>query len=175
MKRLSKLQAALYNIIDPAIDFQMHCVAYPMRSGWASLARHGVPRYWITIGKDIVWDFPKVCPQEELDAMCYPDLYSKCSAVISDVLRAYIDCPRERLRTFRASPISVPYPEYNRFSKLKFCDAMGIRWGLLPILQACDRRIGKEKREQIAENIEVPMMHLDNVILEIQREIKRMR
>lgn len=48
--RWSKLQTALYQIIDPNIKFQIHCVAYPMRSK-TGYANDDMPRYWITIGK----------------------------------------------------------------------------------------------------------------------------
>ena len=57
-KRWSKLQSRLYRLIDPALNFQIHCAVYEMNSngGW-----HGnkLPRYFITIGKEIVFDYPK--------------------------------------------------------------------------------------------------------------------
>lgn len=56
MKRWSKLQKELYLIIDPEIDFQIHCAVYPMRSDRATSP---CPRYWITIGKEIIFDYPK--------------------------------------------------------------------------------------------------------------------
>nr|MCD8387646.1 hypothetical protein [Bacteroidales bacterium] len=121
MKRWSKLQSTLYSIIAPEVDFQIHCVAYPMltKTGYAN---QSVPRYWITIGKDIVWDFPKCCPKEQLDAMYYP--YCRDLSIISQTIRDYIDCPQEQLLAF---------------------DAEDTRWGLIPILRACDRRIGKRR------------------------------
>lgn len=51
--RWSKLQTALYRIIDPKVGFQIHCVAYPMRSK-TGYADSTVPRYWITIRKEII-------------------------------------------------------------------------------------------------------------------------
>lgn len=53
MKSWSKLQKELYLIIDPTIDLQIHCVAYPMRSRYGNTA---LPRYWITLGKEIIFD-----------------------------------------------------------------------------------------------------------------------
>lgn len=125
MKHWSTLQKSLYGIIVPEVDFQIHCVAYPMRSktGWAY---ESVPRYWITIGKDIVWDFPKCCPQEELDKMYYP--YCRDLSVISQTIRNYIDCPQDKLMTF---------------------DCEDEHWGLIPILRACDRRIGKRRLQDV--------------------------
>lgn len=58
-RRWSKLQKALYNIIDPKVKLQIHCVAYPMRSK-TGYANNNVPRYWITIEKEIIWDYPKI-------------------------------------------------------------------------------------------------------------------
>jgi len=125
MKPWSKLQSALYKIISPAVDFQIHCVAYPMRSK-NGYANESVPRYWITIGKEIVWDFPKCCPKEQLDEMYYP--YCGDMSFISQTIRDYIDCPKDKLMTF---------------------DAEDSHWGLIPILRACDRRIGKRQLRDI--------------------------
>ncbi len=129
MKHWSNLQKALYGIISPDMDFQIHCVAYPMRSksGWG---HESVPRCWITIGKEIVWDFPKCCPQEQLDKMYYP--YCGNLSFISQTIRDYIDCPRNELLTF---------------------DEEDRHWGLLPILKVCDHRIGKRRlREMHTDN-----------------------
>lgn len=65
MKKWSKLQKELYLIIDPKIDFQIHCVVYPMRGDRATSP---CPRYWITIGKEIIFDYPK----EFTDKKHYP-------------------------------------------------------------------------------------------------------
>ena len=62
--RWSKLQTALYQIIDPNIKFQIHCVAYPMRSK-TGYANDDMPRYWITIGKKIIWDYPQILAQRK--------------------------------------------------------------------------------------------------------------
>ena len=44
--------------MDSSVDFQMHCALYEMNSnnGHHSLK---LPRYFITINKDIVFDYPK--------------------------------------------------------------------------------------------------------------------
>lgn len=56
MRRWSKLQKELYLMIDPSIDFQLHCSVYPMRSQRGST---DLPRYWITLNKEIIFDYPK--------------------------------------------------------------------------------------------------------------------
>lgn len=124
MRRWSKLQKALYSIIDPSTKFEIHCVAYPMR---AQRSNNCVPRYWVTIDKKIVWDFPKVCPKEELDKMYYPYCYQGLG-FISQMLRDYIDCHTAKLLDFGLDHD---------------------RWGLVPILKACDKRIGKRRLKEI--------------------------
>ena len=55
MRRWSKLQKELYLIIDPNIDFQIHCSVYRMQSRMGST---DLPRYWITLNKEIIFDYP---------------------------------------------------------------------------------------------------------------------
>ena len=57
-KRWSKLQSRLYNLMDEKAEFQIHCALYEMNS---NDGYHGskLPRYFITIGKDMVFDYPK--------------------------------------------------------------------------------------------------------------------
>ena len=56
-KRWSKLQSRLYNLMDESINFQIHCALYEMNS---NDGYHGskLPRYFITIEKEIIWDYP---------------------------------------------------------------------------------------------------------------------
>jgi hypothetical protein len=51
----SKLQKRLYKFISDDIDFQIHCVVYPMKSNYG---KTGLPRYFITLDKNIIWDYP---------------------------------------------------------------------------------------------------------------------
>lgn len=52
----SKLQKEVYLLVDPKLDFQIHCVAYRMGSQYGST---DLPRYWITLGKETIFDYPK--------------------------------------------------------------------------------------------------------------------
>lgn len=80
-----------------------------------------LPRYWITIGKEIVFDYPKqfINAQENKN---YP--YETQISNISDCIREYIDCPISML------------PEKEFKNDL---------WGLTDILKAVDKRLGKER------------------------------
>lgn len=133
MARWSKLQKELYLIIDPRIDFQVHCAVYPMDSQRGST---GLPRYWITLGKDIIFDYPKqfvnaegqienLSPREK--RIAYP--YNGSDIVgISDLIRAYIDTPVDELMTKHFEQ------DY---------------WGFANILRAADRRIGTRRLETL--------------------------
>jgi len=123
MKRWSKLQKELYLLICPEIEFQIHCVRYPMRSQYGS---ESLPRYWITIGKEIIWDYPKDFigknKKGDYDKPAngeYP--YINEASDISDLIREYIDTPKDDLleKVF----------EYDK-------------WGFTDIVKAADRRLG---------------------------------
>lgn len=132
MRRWSSLQRQLYSLIDPAIDFQVHCRVYRMASQRGST---GLPRYWITLGKKIIWDYPK-------DFVDAPDYSAREPVVhypyvtdvssISDRIREYIDTPPHRLMS----------------------DHVGIDpWGLTDILRAADRRIGVRRFAQLRQRV----------------------
>ena len=54
--RWSKLQSEIYKIMDEEINLQIHCSVYPMNSRYGST---NLPRYWITLDKEILFDYPK--------------------------------------------------------------------------------------------------------------------
>ena len=137
----SKLQKQLYNIIDPTVKFQMHCSVFKERSNWnvkPGKKVEWVPRFWITINKETIWDFPVMFLNEkslvnswwnvtEEDPNTINNTYG-CSdnyTWVSDVIRAYIDTPKSDLLTVE-------------FEKDNF--------GLVNILRKYDRRISKAKR-----------------------------
>jgi len=132
MKRWSKLQKELYLVIDPSLDFQIHCSAYRMKS------QHGstdLPRYWITLGKNIIFDYPKQFINQEIELPeewnkknkntlgdYYP--YHNDVSSISELIREYIDTPVKEL-----------------LDKKFESDA----WALTDILKAADKRIGNKR------------------------------
>ena len=139
----SKLQKGLYNIVDPGIKFQMHCSVYWTKSYWCSTKKRGremIPRYWITIGKEVVWDFPNMFMNHPAvagvgygekpngshftvhDTYFWQDNYTW----IADTLREYINTPKHLLLE-------------NSFENDKY--------GLIDVLRSVDRRIGKSRRE----------------------------
>lgn len=90
---------------------------------------HDLPRYWITLGKDIIFDYPKDFPGNS----DYP--YITDVPDISQLIREYIDTPVDEL-----------------LSK----DFADDKWGLTDILRAADRRIGKRRLESLRDGITNP-------------------
>lgn len=137
MKRWSSLQRELYKIIDDRIDFQIHLSKYRMNS------QHGstdLPRYWITLGDDIIFDYPRqfidtniegnVIKNLRGDRFYYP--YQTEIFDISAMIREYMDTPKDEV-----------------FSKHFGNDV----WGLSNILKAADRRIGTRRLEILKHRI----------------------
>ena len=122
MSRWSKLQKRMYAVIDDRIDFQIQCAGYRMQSGRGSTA---LPRYWITLGKEILVDYPKQFVHLPTE---YPYPYDGGASEISALIQEYLDTPVNELLTkkFEADI-----------------------WGLVPLLLAADRRIGRARWQEI--------------------------
>lgn len=131
MSQWSKLQKRLSDLISPELGLQIHCGVYRMQS------QHGstdLPRYWITFGKEIIWDYPKMLigqPQlGDVPLEWYP--YDTDISTISDLIREYIDTPSEDL-----------------LEK----EFVNDRWGLTNILKAADRRFGRRRLQLLKRRI----------------------
>jgi hypothetical protein len=117
MARWSKLQKQLYQLLDPGIRIQVQCRIVRMNSRCGST---DLPRYWITLGKETIWDYPGQFPAPDGRAGAgYPHVTD--ISAISELIREYIDTPVAAL-------MSRPFD--------------GDHWGLVNILRAADRRIG---------------------------------
>lgn len=135
-KRWSKLQSEIYNLLDDYINLQIHCSVYKMNSQRGST---DLPRYWITLDKEIIFDYPKQFLDEKLsdygrkkprpDCQTVERMYPYITDVgsISDIIRDYIDTPLAELLSFQF--------KYDN-------------WGLTDILKSADRRLGKSKLKE---------------------------
>ena len=127
-KRWSKLQKELYGIRTSDINMQIHCSIYRMKS---SRGTTDIPRYWITVNKQVVWDYPKDfihnTESQRSDLKYYP--YVTDISEISSLIRENIDTLKDEL-----------------LSK----DFNNDHWGLTYILKAIDRRIGKRRLKDIS-------------------------
>ena len=119
-KRWSKLQKEFYLLRAEGLDFQLQCRKYRMDSQMGST---DCPRYWITLGKEIIWDYPRdfvgANHPGRADIKWYP--YGNDIPDISNLIREYIDTPKDEI-----------------LSK----EFTNDHWGLINILRAADKRIG---------------------------------
>lgn len=126
-KRWSKLQSRLYNLMEPALDFQLHCALYEMNSNDGHHANK-LPRYFITVGKEIVFDYPKnFDTTRQYGRNSYP--WDTEISDISDMIEAYIQRPEAALMQ--------PFD--------------GDIWGLTELLRVCDRRVGKRRLQELRD------------------------
>ncbi len=119
----SKLQKEFYLLRAEGLDFQLQCRKYRMASQMGST---DCPRYWITLGKEIIWDYPRDFVGTDHPGRADPKWYPYGNDIpdISNLIREYIDTPRDEI-----------------LSKV-FADD---HWGLINILRAADKRIGARR------------------------------
>jgi len=124
-KPWSKLQKELYLVSANGLNFQIQCRKYRMDSEYGST---DLPRYWITIikgeNKETIWDYPKdfIDLKHPKRTEWYP--HQTDISAISNLIREYIDTPKEQLLT---KTFDNDY------------------WGLINILRAADKRIGHRR------------------------------
>ena len=123
MKPWSKLQREIEKLFTDELSIRIQCRAYRMDSQRGST---DLPRYWITLGKDIIFDYPKDFPPANASYPYVTDVSS-----ISRLIRDYIDTPVDDLLI------------------KEFEDP----WGLIEIFLAADRRIGKRRLRELGEKL----------------------
>ena len=84
-----------------------------------------VGRYWITLGKEIIWDVPKDFPEE-----CAKGTYNPVASEISNVIKSYLNTSRKDL-------LSKDFPDD--------------RWGITNIMLAADRRLGRNSLQALSK------------------------
>lgn len=116
--------------MDPSVNFQIHCSLYEMNS---NNGYHGskLPRYFITIDKEIIWDYPKQFDTTfKYGFNSYP--WDTDISDISNVIEEYIQCPSGELMK----------------------EFVNDKWGITDILRVCDRRIGKRRLKELSDSID---------------------
>ena len=137
----SKLGRDIRALFAPNLPLRIHCVAYALNSKEACGSTR-FPRYWITLGKETIFDYPKHfmecvvhspsdCEKnrygEEAGMLKHNYPYENGVSDISRLIRDYINRPKETLLE----------PFENDL------------WGLIEILRAADRRIGKRRLQEM--------------------------
>lgn len=120
MKPWSKLKRALMDLVDDRVKFDIHQTVYrPQKTG----TDQAVPRYYITVDKKIIFDYPKNFPVEA------EVLHDRYVQEISSLIREYIDTP---LKDVLSKPFHDP---------LKITD----------LFKCVDRRLGRQKLNKWSE------------------------
>ena len=92
----SKLQKEYYLLLAEGLNLQLHCRAYRMDSQRGGT---NLPRYWITLGKEVIWDYPKdfvnKLHPKRTNIKWYP--YGTDIPDMSSLIREYIDTPKTEL------------------------------------------------------------------------------
>lgn len=101
-----------------------------------------MPRYWITLKKKIIFDYPKIATEKE----DYP--YVTEISDISDLLKDYLDTPKEQILT-------------------KIFDSD--KYGIINLLKAADKRISVNKLEQYFQNKIVENTDICRMILQARK------
>ena len=117
MRRWSKLKKKVEKLMDKNLNFKIYCNAYEIGS-----FGNEIPRWWITINGEIIWDFPKHYSQED---WYYEDLD------ISQRLDTYINSPSDDINML--------------------IDLTEDQFDLIHLLLTCDKRIGKRRLSKMRE------------------------
>lgn len=123
-RRWSKLQHRLYEIFDPNIRLQFHCAVYRIPGHVDTVC----PRYFLMLNGEIIWDWPK----DYSGDLSYEEMYLVYRSSASDL-----------------SDLIAEYLNAERKTALSLKDG----WGILDILKASDRRIGRRQWDDLLENI----------------------
>ena len=139
----SKLKKIINGLFDENLKMDFCCTAYPMR---AQYANNHTPRFYVKMGKEIIWDFPKDFTTEKtpLESWFYRD-----SNGISELVRDYIDTPVDKLwrKKFKNDTWECTYQE-----------TVKVNYRLAEIFIAADRRLGREALLKWAESRRNPVV-----------------
>ncbi len=158
MSKFSKLKKEIEKLFDQRLDMQFCCSAYPMRpkNGYAT---RSIPRFYVKIGKDIIWDFPKDFEVEPMSS-------EWCNRNgISALVREYIDTPVAELlekefkgefKSFKHTPRRKGHPEKTYTNQ----SDMEVVKSLTDIFKTADRRVGKQKLYIWAAKSDTPQVEI---------------
>jgi len=128
MRRFSKLKKRIESLFLPDINLEIRCTCYGY-IGWAGYRE--LPRFWITLNKEIIFDFIKDFGYEAI----VPDPYSPYLDYIRPVYYSDIESINNLIQEYIETPVNTLFNHV--FDKDYF--------GLTDILKAADRRIGKNR------------------------------
>ena len=142
----SKLKKNIESLFDEKLKMQFCCIVYPMRSQRGSTS---MPRYYVKLGKEIIWDFPKDFKYKEMDIYQWSENNDLCNLV-----RDYIDTPLEKLlnKKFKQDTFKITV----QYLQERTQENVVLEFRLAELFKASDRRLGKEKLLKWATKINNP-------------------
>lgn len=131
-------------MFDDKLKMEFFCNSYPIRGQWGH--KNSVPRFYLKVGKEIIWDFPK-----DFEVKDFPFYFWADNNNISDLIREYIDTPLDKLlnKKFKFDT-NVFYMQHLDSNNQ---DEITIEYKLTDLFKATDRRLGNEKIKNWALNI----------------------
>lgn len=148
-KPWSKLKKEIEKLFVPGLNIKFNCNSFPIRGQWGN--RNSVPRFYLQLDNEVLWDFPGDFEIKELHFGWWAD-----SNNITALLREYIDTPINLLLRKKFENecliIDTDYLQMGKTNNYK------VDYHLTELLIAADRRIGKEKLLLFAEEKSNPVM-----------------
>lgn len=140
-RHFSSLRKRIEALFVPGLKLSVDCFAFANRTQWSEMK---VPRYTVKLDREIIWDFPQDFPLKKETPYVWNDLVD-----ISTLIRNYIDAPVEGLteRSFKGEQVSMIYQYLGTDDQ----DEYDFNLCLTPLFIAADRRIGKDKLKEWAE------------------------
>lgn len=131
----SKLERRLRDLPDPALDLRFRFTAYRREVIETPHWSESACKFWITQGRRTLWAVPRDRHVGEVDGGA--DYYGRRSpGWLVEIAAEYLQLPRDQL---------IPWqPEW-------------AGWGLVDILKACDRRIGRARWPMLQEQLQDPV------------------
>jgi len=128
MRPFSKLKKQIESLFDSNLKMTFNCISY------AAGHYNAIPRFYVRIGKETIWDFPKDFDAKDLDFHWWSN-----NLTINDLVREYIDTPVDKLLSTVFKNETAKITNYDDYSVIEF------NLNLSPLFIAADRRLGKEK------------------------------
>jgi hypothetical protein len=132
----SKLKKTIEGLFDKKLKMQFCCIAYPMR---AQYANNHTPRFYVKLGKEIIWDFPKDFSTEQVSLESF--MY-RSNNEICELVRDYIDTPVDKLIRKKFKRDTLECIMQNLWEPTQ--ETITVNYKLTEIFIAADRRLGKE-------------------------------
>lgn len=136
IRPFSKLKKVINGLFDEKLKMDFCCIAYPMRSQWAN---NHTPRFYVKLGKEIIWDFPKDFTSDSLPLESWAYRDGNC---LSELVRDYIDTPVDILlkKKFKKDTWECT----QQYIWLNEQETITVNYRLAEIFIAADRRLGKD-------------------------------